>query len=554
MSRASKRSTGGRAPLHPKTLRGERKTSKAPWVSHAINRLAGERVVDLPQPALETASSSSDGTVTQQEVGAGSAPAPSSAAATFLQADVRNRKVVLEELLRDFALGDSDAARCVRLAAAKLAYEGLYPDAAHGKNHGKRDPKSGSIPFWKYALAKLGGWKRATISRWCAIGEGLHQDAYGGLLGTPLANDLGRLEKLASLPGAAQVNVATKFSLKLEREGRDLLDRLWHRRDQAATPDEPLTDRPEVQGPPCDAREIEVVPPGFGILHDHIIGVTGVGDRVRLTFLGVLKPQSRSDAVAAEDWYDAVVRAAKMITEARATISLQNERLFEAGSYVAEVSAITWVPPQPATSAAPGRPAHHLVTVTCRPLLPLGDTREITVCVTRWESGERGRGTVGFGEGAAYDPYRTKLPVIAVTDERMRSPAPIPYDWPAQIEQALVGEFRRQLSLLVLWPYLDRRRRYAELLAAKRVRAALPYTLLLALLGHRPERVRDGFALLVRREQELARLSREEGPSLATSPRAATRSAKLPGEEMGRLGVHEGEICVASAPAAVDNP
>jgi hypothetical protein len=488
--------------VRPKTLREERKTYEAPWVTAASKRLGGQGDAD---PA------SSESAGSQQEPTPATASELPSAAAAFLRADIRNRKVVLEELLRDFALGDSDAARCVRLAAAKLAYESLYPDTAHGKNQGKRDPKSGSIPFWKYAVAKLGGWKRATILRWCAIGEGLRQDAYASLLGTSLANDLGRLEVLARLPEQAQVNVATKFQQNLNREGRDLLERLSRRPEDAAVPDEEAPARPVVDGPPCDRKELEVTPPGFCVLDDHVIGIIRVGENIRLTSLGYVRPENRPNVVAAEDWYDVVVRAAGTFASGGA-ISGRAHRVqgryqaeaipwavtWEAGSYTIEVSPIAWVAPG---TKAPGShpriptlPAHHLVTVTCRPAQPLGANADLVVYVARWESADAS--PTSFGEGYLYDPYRKKLPVLTVSPEppAMVTPhSPVPYDWALSIEKAVVEKLQAQLVSQRVGPAIERHALYTEQRRTRLRRAVL------RLLNARAERVRE-HELLFERE------------------------------------------------------
>jgi hypothetical protein len=292
------------------------------------------------------------------------------AAATMLKADHRNRKVVLEELLANFGLGDSDAARCVRLAAAKMAYETIYPETKHGaapKGVKGKDPKSGSFPFWKYAMRKVGGWKRSSISRWCSIGEGVAQGSYDQLLGTPLANDMGRLEKLSKLHEADQLNVAIKYNLRLEREGKELLQRLTSLREQASREGE-SPDNPKVQidGPPSDPKEIEILKVADGavcILNDHVLRVTDLGERIRVTFLGAASKKGRPEVVATEDWTNAVTNAVTRFRHDRPKARV-------------EVSPITWVPPTNKVKQ------HHLTTITVTgPFKP-----PFIINVERWDT------------------------------------------------------------------------------------------------------------------------------------------------------------------------
>jgi hypothetical protein len=330
--------------------------------------------------------------------------AVNTAAAILLRADHRNRKVVLEELLRECGLGASDATRCVRLAAAKLAYEYLYPETAHGKNKATRDPESGSLPFWKYAMMKVGGWKRATISRWCAVGEALSHGAYETLLGTSLANDLGRLDTLSRLPECEQISVATKFSLKLEREGKQQLERLSAAQLTASTEadsDEPPT--VAVSGPPADAKVVEVARSRSGvvcILNDHIIEVTDLGDHTRLLDLGVASPRSRPERVATEDWIDAVTTVIAKFRQ-------------ENPDFVVETTPIAWVPPTGRTKQ------HHMMSVAAT----TPDARRLVLQVRRWECLDHaGKGSSpmylsGRGNVASYVWVRPKEPIVTIGED-----------------------------------------------------------------------------------------------------------------------------------------
>jgi hypothetical protein len=401
--------------------------------------------------------------------------APTLAAALLLRGDVRNRKVVVDELLKDFTLGGSDAARCVKLAAAKLAYQTLHPDTRHGKAPKAKQPKqaeSASFPFERYAAKKVGGWKERTISRWCMIGERLYDKAYRALLGTALANNLGALEKLAKIPEAGQIGVVAKFELNLEREGRDLLERLSRRPADGFKRVEDLPPLRTVDAPPSDAKEVEVAMNGVCVLHNHVIRVSASGEKLRLKFLGVVRPDSKPVVVATEEWLQTVERAAQRITNDYAPHTTLQEETIAVGSFIAELSAVTWIPPGKTASGArdttPATPGHHMLTITCRPRVPLGDAKDIVLYVNRWDSAAAG--TLPFGQGYAYDPYRTKRPVLTVTATPEERGWPIPYDWSAPIENAILAEFRRLRCLQALPPQRQRRSLYAERLAAKAIR------------------------------------------------------------------------------------
>jgi hypothetical protein len=326
------------------------------------------------------------------------------AADALLRADDRNRKVVIAELLRDLGLGGSDAARCVKLGAAKLAYQDMYPWTKHGaapKPKGRKDAKSASLPFEKYAEKLVGGWKPRTIARWCSIGETLAQDAYEKLLGTPLANDLGRLEKLTKLPEPDQVSVATKYGLLLEREARDLLDRITLHREREADDDHVAEqDRLEVQAPPSGARMVEVEKSPDGavcILNEQIVEVVDLGDRLRLTLLGKANKTGRPAQVAIEDWTDGVVKA---VTRFRA----------EHPEVTLDLSPITWVPPTDTANQ------HHITTITAtRP-----DGVAAVLHVRRWGC----LADIGYGDksgpmnlpgDAGHVWLRANEPVVAVS-------------------------------------------------------------------------------------------------------------------------------------------
>jgi hypothetical protein len=123
---------------------------------------------------------------------------------------------------------------------------------------------------------------------------------------------MGHLEKLCQLAAPTQLEVAAKFMLQLEREGRDQLERLSRQLDRDRVPNAGLA----AEGPPSGERYVEVLKSAgepVCILHGHFLGVADLPDRIGLTFLGVVQPSSRVERVATENWIDALRDAAAQI-------------------------------------------------------------------------------------------------------------------------------------------------------------------------------------------------------------------------------------------------
>lgn len=127
-----------------------------------------------------------------------------SAAEDLASAGTGSPEVRLAALLEKGTREHSDMVRYVRLAAAKIVYEQLHPDAAHGKASAKKD----SDPSFRDYAAKMTGWKPDTIQKWCAIGDKITIGAYVRLQGTSMANRTGALKRLAAIPKPAQLEVA----------------------------------------------------------------------------------------------------------------------------------------------------------------------------------------------------------------------------------------------------------------------------------------------------------------------------------------------------------
>ncbi len=133
------------------------------------------------------------------------------------EASVKERAVerIFERSLRDYA----EVAKFVNLAAAKRAYEEWRPEAKHGAATGggkRKIPKVES--FVNYACVPV-GVAANTLSEWCRIGGAIVQGAYDLVLGTPLANKRGHLDRLAALAPSYQLYVA---ALNRREPGRAL--------------------------------------------------------------------------------------------------------------------------------------------------------------------------------------------------------------------------------------------------------------------------------------------------------------------------------------------
>lgn len=181
------------------------------------------------------------------------------AAEADLPGDSPGRHNEKAAILKDIRFRKSDITRYVMLARAKALDEEDHPEHKHGGAPGQpgggkakaaRDPDSGS--FAREAAA-FTGFSRSSISEWCRIGAGICVGAYRRVLGTPIANQKGKLADLADLPPEQQIRVADMYRLKLERQGRELLQRYRAAVDSkaggAAAPD-----------PVCAADEDEAVP------------------------------------------------------------------------------------------------------------------------------------------------------------------------------------------------------------------------------------------------------------------------------------------------------